>query len=61
MSGDADRRIWDEEEVNQFYSAKRRGKVKGAEAARTDAEINRALAEGRIRPTRNDANLINSR
>jgi len=56
-----DQRIWDEEEVNQFYSAKRRGKVKGDEAARIEAEINRALVEGRIRPTRNDANLIISR
>jgi len=61
MNGDADRRIWDEEEVNQFYSAKRRGRVKGDEAVRIEAEINRALVEGRIRPTRNDANLINSR
>lgn len=61
MNGNVDTRIWAEEEVSQFYSAKRRGHIKGEEAARVEAMINRALAEGRIKPTRNDANLINSR
>lgn len=54
-------RIWSEEEVRQFYSAVRRGRIKGDEKARVEAEINEALRTGRIKPDHNDAFLINSR
>lgn len=60
-SSDADVRIWTEEEVRQFYSNVRRGRLKGAEKARIEAELNKALAQGRIRPEHNDANLANAR
>jgi hypothetical protein len=53
--------IWTEAQVRQFYSDKRRGKIRGAEAARVEAEINLATAQGRIKPDNNDAYLINSR
>lgn len=56
-----DKPIWTEEQVSLFYSDKRRGKVKGQEAAAIEAEINQALREGRIKPAHNDAYLINSR
>lgn len=58
---DADTKIWTEEEVRQFYSAVRRGHIKGPQKAQVEAEINRALVTGRIRPEHNDAYLINSR
>jgi hypothetical protein len=54
-------RIWTEEEVRQFYSAVRRGHIKGERKAQMEAEINEALRSGRIRPEHNDAYLINSR
>lgn len=54
-------RIWTEEEVSQFYSAVRRGRLKGEEKARIEAEINAALRTGRIKPNHNDSYLINSR
>lgn len=57
----ADFKLWTEEEVRQFYSAVRRGHIKGDRKALMEAEINKALVEGRIRPEHNDAYLINSR
>lgn len=53
--------IWTEDQVRSFYSDVRRGRIKGAEKARVEAEINKALVEGRIKPEHNDAYLINSR
>lgn len=58
---DADTKIWTEEEVRQFYSAVRRGHIKGEAKAREEARINLALVQGRIRPDHNDAFLINAR
>jgi len=58
---DADNKIWTEEEVRQFYSAVRRGHIKGDQKTREEARINKALVEGRIRPDHNDSHLINSR
>lgn len=53
--------IWTEDQVRSFYSDVRRGRIKGADKARVEAEINKALVEGRIKPEHNDAYLINSR
>jgi hypothetical protein len=58
---ESDTRIWTEAEVGQFYSDVRRGRIKGDAKARKEAEINQALRSGRIKPTHNDAHLINSR
>lgn len=56
-------RIWLESEVENFYAAKRRNHWKNnkAEEAALEAEIMAALAQGRIRPTVNDAGIANAR
>lgn len=50
-----------EAEVREHYARIRRGQLKGKAKDEADARINRALAEGRIKPDHNDAYLINSR
>lgn len=50
-----------EAEVREHYAAIRRGHLKGKRKEEAEARINRALAEGRIKPDHNDAYLINSR
>lgn len=50
-----------EAEVRDHYARIRRGQLKGKAKDAAEARINRALAEGRIKPDHNDAHLINSR
>lgn len=42
-------RIWTKAEINAFYTSVRTGRIKGAEAAAVEAEIQLAMAENRIR------------
>lgn len=57
----ANSEIITEAEVREHYAAVRRGHLKGKRKEEAEARINRALAEGRIKPEHNDAYLINSR
>lgn len=44
------KRIWTNSEIEQFYDRVVRGRISPEEAAKTENEINQAMAEGRIRP-----------
>lgn len=61
--GNQSRRIWLESEVGDFWALVRKGvyRHKPDEKTAIEAEINRAAAEGRIRPTHNDAGISNAR
>lgn len=63
MDGNQSKRIWLESEVGNFYSNVRQGVYRHNpdEKARLEAEIHLAAAEGRVRPTINDASLSNAR
>lgn len=52
--GATDGRIWAEQEITDFYQRVRKGKVPVDVAATTEAEIVRALTEGRVRPARSE-------
>jgi hypothetical protein len=54
-------KIWSEQEINDFYSRIQRGRISPEEKASTEAEIMAAVASGRVRPTRDDRHLANSR
>jgi hypothetical protein len=48
--GDAPQgKVWSQQEIADFYNAKRRGYMDDKEAARTEQEIESAVAEGRVR------------
>lgn len=61
--GNQSKRIWLESEVGNFYSLVRQGVYRHNpdEKKAIEAEIHRANAEGRIRPTVNEAGLANAR
>lgn len=42
-------RIWTGQEIEHFFTEARRGNISDADAGRIEAEINRAVAEGRVR------------
>ena len=44
-----DKKIWTEADITAFYEAKARGKLDATEAARMEADLNSAVAEGRVR------------
>ena len=44
-----DKRIWTQEEIKIFYDKFARGQLDPAEAARTERDLNQAVAEGRVR------------
>lgn len=41
-------RIWTQKQIQQFYNERRRGFMDDAQAARIEAEIDQAVAEGRV-------------
>jgi hypothetical protein len=43
------KRIWTEKDIGKFYEAKARGQLDAQEAARMEADLNQAVAEGRVR------------
>ena len=42
-------RVWSQQEIAQFYDAWRRGEIKPEDAVRIEAEIDAAVASGRVR------------
>jgi hypothetical protein len=48
-SQDADKPIWTEAHITQFYADKRKGNLSEADAARYEASLNAAIADGRVR------------
>ena len=52
--GATDGKIWSEQEITDFYQRARKGKVPVDVYASTEAEIVRAMTEGRVRPARAD-------
>lgn len=44
-----DKKIWHEAEIMKFYEAKALGRLDPQEAARMEADLNQAVAEGRVR------------
>lgn len=57
--GATDGKIWSEEEIQDFYQRARKRKVVGEEYTNTQAEIVRAIAEGRVRPTKHSQHHLN--
>jgi hypothetical protein len=53
-------RIWSEQEIDDFYSRVQRGRIKPEEKKATEAEIHRAMVEGRIRPRHDMRSIANS-
>lgn len=58
-SGQQSGKIWSEQEINDFYSRVQRKRVSPEERTATEAEIQKAIAQGRVRPDRDDRNLSN--
>lgn len=54
-------KIWSEQEISDFYSRVQRGRITPEEKASTEAEIMAAVTSGRVRPTRDDRFIANSR
>lgn len=54
-------KIWSEQEISDFYSRVQRGRITPEEKASTEAEIMAAVTTGRVRPTRDDRFIANSR
>lgn len=44
-----DKKVWTEAEITKFYEAKALGRIDPQEAARMEADLNQAVAEGRVR------------
>lgn len=52
-------KIWSEQEIDDFYSRVQRKRISADEAKATEAEIQKALREGRIMPRHTDRHLSN--
>ena len=53
-------KIWSEADIRDFYQRARKGKIPADEYAATEAEINRAMGENRIRVDRSSQHHLNN-